>query len=254
MAKVLSFIKKNLQGSLIATLIISFLSETYFFHADQFIVTKALVFITIFIFALIQHFEDKGIDIAQTDLTEAIKSFLKDNYKSKLLWGLLIIALGIAAYYGHLLLAFALFAAIYYPKRRAYKTVSKSERAKKLKAKGLTQQDIDNIEFVKKWEETRLHGLWKYCVQSGGIIAGALLSFPGGVIVLAITHKDYSVRLFPDLSDMFAFIAYSYLTGAVLGIILYRILWMINERRFLRLTDPLNTIFTNNKESFSDLI
>ncbi len=178
------------------------------------------------------------------------KSFAKYYYKSWCVW--LAVATLLAAThvinFGTCLFFFLLSVA-----RDGYHFKAHIAKVDKLKARGLTEEDIANIEFVKKWDETRKEGLWKYCMKDGGIIAGALLSLPGAGIVALIDESIVkSIFLGPD--KMMAFIGYSYLTGAILGIVTYRVLWTINERRFLRLTDPLNTIFTNKKETFSDLI
>jgi len=189
MAKVFSFIKSNFEGILIAAMVISFLSEVYFFDHNDLLVTKILGFLFV----------------------------------------------------------------LFYSKRRPYVVEGKAERIKKLKAKGLTPQDIINIEFVKKWGETRNSGVWNYCITDGAFITGFVLLIPVSLLYFTLSHKSMA-ELLPDPGKMFEFIAYSYLTGAVIGVINCRIRWIINERRFLRLTDPLNTIFTGKKESFSDLI
>lgn len=251
MAKVFSFIKSNLQGLLIAVLVISFLSETYFFHSNDYIVTTILGYITIVSFAVIQHFEDT--DTVPKNIIDQVKSFLTGNRKTKLLWMAAIVVLIAATYYGKLLSCIFFFLIIYYPKRRAYLVESKSDRVKKLKAKGLTLQDIINIEFVKKWDETRKGGVWSYCIKDGALVIGTLLIIPISVLYFIISHKSIT-QLFPDPGQMLAFIAYTYLSGALIGTIGCRIAWTIKERRFLRLTDPLNTIFTNKKQSFTDLI
>src|SRR5579872_5418556 len=61
-----------------------------------------------------------------------------------------------------------------FPKYYRYK--KRTQYIDQLKKKGLTIEDIFNIEFVKKWQETRVGGMWKYCVRDGGIIAGAGLA------------------------------------------------------------------------------
>src|SRR5882757_927459 len=51
-----------------------------------------------------------------------------------------------------------------------FKYETKLIEIKKLKDKGLTEEDVANIQFVKKWEETREKGIWRYCITDGGII------------------------------------------------------------------------------------
>jgi hypothetical protein len=190
MTKVFNLIKSNFEGILVASLVVSFLSEVYFFIHDDLVVTKTLGF----------------------------------------------------------------FFIIYYSYQRPYIVESKEDRIKKLKIKGLTQQDMVNIKFVKKWEQTRKDGIWKYCIKDGGIINGVVLGFLSSGMVNWVLRKNGFQQPLSDVSSGFAFIGYCYGTGVILGIILYRVLWIMKERRFLRLTDPLNTTFTDKKESFGDLI
>jgi hypothetical protein len=182
--------------------------------------------------------------------TSHIKEFIHRNYKGWLVLLIvdLIFILIKPDYYLLYLLIFVIGVVTENSRNK-----DQIERARKLKTKGLTEEDIRNIRFAKKWEETRNEGLWKYCIKDGGIIAGALLSFISTTAFFVITHKNI-LQMFPSPGDMLKVIGYAYLSGAIAGVIIYRILWMYNERRFLRLIDPLNTIFTNKKESFNDLI
>ncbi|SDE28089.1 hypothetical protein SAMN05216464_10582 [Mucilaginibacter pineti] len=109
----------------------------------------------------------------------------------------------------------------------------------KLKNKGLTQQDIRNIEFVKKWEETRKKGIWKYCISDGGIVLGAGLSLAISLLAY-VTFPGIFKGLADSPGNMFSFIGYAYLAGAITGATIHRILWPYNQRRFMKLTDPLN--------------
>ncbi|MFB9845548.1 hypothetical protein [Mucilaginibacter ginsenosidivorans] len=127
------------------------------------------------------------------------------------------------------------------------------KQIKKLKAKGLTQQDIINIEFTKKWGETRSYGIWRYCIRDGGIITGAGFSLASS-LVFAVCFSSLFWKILSEPGSMFAYIGYSYLSGIITGIILFRILWVFKEKRFARLTDPLSTDFISNKISFDDLI
>ena len=127
---------------------------------------------------------------------------------------------------------------------------SNLEKIKRLKAKGLTEQDLKNIEFVKKWNESRQGGVWKYCIRDGAIIAGAGLSLLISILFFMFSSQKI-LTLFSEPGDMFRFIGYSYIGGAVLGVIIYRILWLFNERRFNRLTDPLNFLFASKTISFN---
>ncbi len=46
-----------------------------------------------------------------------------------------------------------------------------------------------------------------------------------------------------DPSNMFSFNGYSYMIGGFIGVITNKLKWAYNERRFIRLTDPLNDRF-----------
>ena len=107
-----------------------------------------------------------------------------------------------------------------------------------LKNKGLTQEDIANIQFVKKWEETREKGICRYCITDGGIIFGAYLWLIISMLLIATSIVKLQT-LVDDPGNMFGFIGYNYIAGAIIGVIIYRALWPYNERRFKRLTDPL---------------
>jgi len=137
--------------------------------------------------------------------------------------------------------------------RAIYQYGERLKRIEKLKGKGLTEQDITNIKFVKKWQETRSGGLWKYCIRDGGIVAGAGFSLALSLL-FGITFRHTFRQILAEPGDMFSFIGYAYLCGSFVGLILFRIMWSYNEKRFARLTDPLNTIFASKKLSFDDII
>jgi hypothetical protein len=108
-----------------------------------------------------------------------------------------------------------------------------------LKNKGLTQEDISNIQFVKKWEETREKGIWRYCIIDGGIIFGAYLwLIISAFCALSSLVKLQTIANAPE--NMFRFIGYSYIAGIIIGVIIYRMRWPRQEHRFKRLTDPIN--------------
>lgn len=112
----------------------------------------------------------------------------------------------------------------------------------KLKSKGLTEEDIYNINFVKKWEEARAKGIWLYCITDGGIILGAYLWIV--ISMLLVTTSIVSIKsLAADPGNMFAFIGYTYMIGATIGVIVNRIRWPYNQQRFIKLTDPFNSKF-----------
>jgi hypothetical protein len=45
--------------------------------------------------------------------------------------------------------------------------------------------------------------------------------------------------LLAEPGDMFSFIGYNYMIGAGIAVIIFRIRWKYNEKRFVHLTDPL---------------
>ena len=119
-----------------------------------------------------------------------------------------------------------------------FKYETKQAQIKKLREKGLTEEDVYNIEFVKKWEETREKGIWRYCINDGGIIFGAYLWLIISILLIATSIVKLQT-LVDDPGNMFGFIGYNYIAGAIIGVIIYRALWPYNERRFKRVTDPL---------------
>jgi len=179
------------------------------------------------------------------------KLFWKHNYK-QLIIGTILIA---AYYYYFTDHAVSLFFIALYPLYLVgtiYKFGERLERLQKLKARGLTEEDITNIEFVKKWEQARHGGLWRYCIRDGGLIAGAGLSLVLSLI-FGITFPHMFKQILAEPGDMFRLIGIAYLGGAFVGLILFRIMWSYKEKKFARLTDPLNTIFAS-KISIDDLI
>ncbi len=164
------------------------------------------------------------------------KEYIKESYKRLIIE---FVVCATVAYYSHDYWVIAFFYLLT-KLRDIYHLQEKQERRQKLRAKGLTEHDVANIDFVKKWQETRKGGLWRYCIRDGGLIAGA----GTGLALSLLFGLCFSVKFLKILSepgDMFAFISYNYLCGAAIQIIIFRFLWFSNERRFLRLTDPLNS-------------
>ncbi|WP_184546031.1 hypothetical protein [Mucilaginibacter sp. FT3.2] len=165
---------------------------------------------------------------------DLFKSYFKQTYKSAVAALFLCSTL---AYWDRSFTPFIFFFIslsrdyYHYDARLAYRN--------KLKAKGLTEEDIYNIEFVKKWEETREKGIWKYCITDGAIILGAYLW-----LIISLIAISTSIVKFKDLVDdpgnMFSFIGYTYMAGAIIGVIINRFMWTTNQHRFTRLTDPTN--------------
>ena len=110
---------------------------------------------------------------------------------------------------------------------------------KNLSRRGLTLEDIKNIAFTKKWEETREKGMVKYAIVDGGIFFGFALCCIYSIITLIVISGTIGY-IKAGLGNMFNFMGYTYIAGFISGTILYRILWKRNERKFIRLTDPLH--------------
>ncbi len=120
-----------------------------------------------------------------------------------------------------------------------YRYKDQLEYEKKLKRKGLTTTDIENMKFVKDWDHIRKRGPIRYSLIDGGIFFGFAMCFLISIIIAFVKH-DLMAYISTDPSNMFNFIGYTYLSGALVGIIIYRILWARNEQKFVRLTDPLH--------------
>lgn len=117
------------------------------------------------------------------------------------------------------------------------------------KNKNLTAEDVHNILFVKSWEEIRERGIWSYCIKDGAIILGAGLALLLSILTFIII-PGMSKYLMEDPGNMFSFIGYTYLAGAITGVAIHRILWPYKQHRFMKLTDPLNDKYS--QELFLD--
>jgi len=168
---------------------------------------------------------------------ELLKSFIRSNFKSTIIALPFVLLL---VYFDHSL--YFLFFFLLSIVRDYYHYEAKLSYINRLKAKGLTPDDIYNINFVKQWDETRKKGLVLYCITDGGIILGAYLWLGISILLMAASIVKFQ-SLVDDPGNMFAFIGYTYLTGAVIGIIINRVKWPYNESRFMKLTDPLNERF-----------
>jgi hypothetical protein len=126
--------------------------------------------------------------------------------------------------------------------RDYYHYDAKKAYVNRLKAKGLTEEDIANVAFVKNWEEARAKGIWLYCITDGGIILGAYLWVIISMVLIATSIVKIKT-LAEDPGNMFTFIGYTYMVGALIGVITKRIRWPYNQHRFIKLTDPFNERF-----------
>jgi hypothetical protein len=165
-----------------------------------------------------------------------LKSYLKYRYKFIIFWLVVI-------FFTSWLAPGDLFIDLVFPLifllREFYHYDEKLEKIKKLRKKGLTEADLLNIEFVKKWEHSRIGGRWRYSLVYGLLIGGFGLSFAFSLLFGVLNPHRFKIIL-SEPEGMFRFILINYIAGAIAGVILFYVLWFFNERRFWRLTDPLN--------------
>jgi hypothetical protein len=109
-----------------------------------------------------------------------------------------------------------------------------------LNKKGLTETEVINAEFMKEWGKRREEGPLKYCLVNGGIIAGALLSLLVSFIWFTVLSKNNKPAFADGPGQIFQFIGITYLIGAIIGFISYRITGSVKQEKFERLTTPLH--------------
>ena len=87
------------------------------------------------------------------------------------------------------------------------RTQAKGSKKEELRRRGLTEEDIYNIAFVKQWDEIREEGKLKYLVLDGGIICAFGLGFLLFITAAYFSAKVYflmaRVRYFPLLGIPF---------------------------------------------------
>jgi hypothetical protein len=67
-----------------------------------------------------------------------------------------------------------------------------------------------------------------------------ILVLPVSMLLFAIMDRQF---IFSDFDAMLLFIGESIITGYAAGVIIYLFKWRYNERKFIRLTDPLNEYY-----------
>jgi hypothetical protein len=242
--RILNLIKTNLLGIAVALGVCAFLYEALIKYNASYTLTKYAGVFIVFV-AVYNKYNDKSIDQkplpkSKYDLNWGI---LKRYLKKRLIDAPIQIAIFLTLYilvdhktYAHEYTVLWIWGFVEgfftYAKRQNYIT--------SLAEKGLTEKGVNEQLFVRQWEENRERGLIKYCLIDGGIIAGALLSLLVSVVWLMILDQN-NARLFTDgPGEIFRFIGISYLIGAVIGVISYRVTWSIRQRKFIRLTDSLH--------------
>jgi hypothetical protein len=109
-----------------------------------------------------------------------------------------------------------------------------------LESKGLSLGDEQRISFIKGWQEVRKAGLRRFCLVNGGLLTGMILVFPVSILFFSLNNRQF---IHSDFTGMMLFILKAAISGYFLGTAIYLIKWRYNERRFIRLTDPLHEIF-----------
>ncbi|MBS1502568.1 MAG: hypothetical protein JST32_10930, partial [Bacteroidetes bacterium] len=143
------------------------------------------------------------------------KLYWKHNYKSHIIF---ICLLGIYYYFlPRIATPAVLLLYLVNMIQSVYQFGDRLKRIEQLKAKGLTEKDVFNIEFVQRWGETRSYGIWRYCIRDGGIIAGAGLSLALSVL-FACFNSTLLMKIWSEPSGMFGFIGCAYLGGIIIGI------------------------------------
>jgi len=106
-----------------------------------------------------------------------------------------------------------------------------------LNKKGLDSEDIRRISFVRTWDKIRNAGIKRFCFYNGGVILGIIFLLPimaVGIISSLLVNHGLSFNI--TESNIMFFIIVSYF----IGVGIYYLKWRLNERKFIRLTNPVN--------------
>lgn len=106
-----------------------------------------------------------------------------------------------------------------------------------LEKKGLTRADLSRIAFVRTWEHKRRKGIATYCFFEGGLVLGMLLLFPVSLL-LFLSLKQYD-KTYDTFAAIGIFVAKNILLSFAIGLVIFRLRWSYNQRRFMRLTNPV---------------
>lgn len=106
-----------------------------------------------------------------------------------------------------------------------------------LEKKGLTRADLSRIAFVRRWEHKRRKGIAGYCFFEGGLILGMFLLFPVSLL-LFFALKQYDNTFF-TFTAIGVFVTANILLSFTIGLVIFRFRWSYNQRRFMRLTNPV---------------
>ncbi|HAL83430.1 MAG TPA: hypothetical protein DCO83_15315 [Mucilaginibacter sp.] len=242
-SKVLNLIKTNLLGVAVAFGICSFLYEGLIKYNSGFVLTKYAAVLIVFV-AIYNRYNDKMMDekplpkskydLNWTVLARYLRKWLSDAPVQVLIFSVLYFLVNDKTY-AHVYAGLWTWGFV----EGFFRYAQRQNYLSGLADKGLTEKEVNRFEFLKKWKENKERGLIKYCLIDGGIIAGAILSIGVGIVGIFILGKT-NAHIFSGPGEIFQFIGITYLIGAIIGIISYRITWYINQNKFARLTDPLH--------------
>jgi hypothetical protein len=242
MKKVLHLVKTNLPGIAVAVGVCTFSYEALIKHDYSFTLTKYIGVLIGFV-VVYYKYNDKPIDQKPVSKSkyEINRAILTGYLKKRLNDAPLQIAIFLLLYFWNKGYAYEYIVLLTIGFVEGFFTYVKKQRyIAELEKKGLTENDVTRAAFIKKWEENRERGLVKYCIIDGGIITGALLSVGIGLIGM-FTLNDSNKRMFADgPGEMFQFIGITYVIGAAIGIVAYRLTWYVNEKKFNKLTGALH--------------
>jgi hypothetical protein len=105
-----------------------------------------------------------------------------------------------------------------------------------LEKRGLTEGDIERIEFVKEWAEVRKVGKYQYCLFNKGIITGLIIFMPIPCLtILSSSILNSFSEFYNSIAPIFVILVFGYLSG----VLIYSLRWILKERNFINLTDPI---------------
>ena len=236
----LNLIKTNLLAISVALGICVFLYEALLKYNSGYPLTKYTALLILFI-ATYNKYSDKFIDQkplpkSKYDLNWGVlKSYLKKRLNEAPVQIVIFSALYIFVNdktYAHeytILWTFGFVEGFFhYVKRRKY--------LEELIEKGQSEKEVNETMFIKQWEENRERGLLKCCLIDGGIIAGALISLLVSIVGLFILARNNDALFADGPGEIFQFIGVTYLIGAIIGIVSYRVIWTLRKKKFDRLT------------------
>lgn len=130
----------------------------------------------------------------------------------------------------------ALFGFIFFALGLVQNGFQYNARIKFLQKQGLTEKEYSDQQFQISWTETRQAGVVKYCLFNGGLITGSILSIFIGMFLMMTKTLGDPVS---DIGIMMSIIWKSFVLGFIVASAIYRIFWILNEKRFSKLINKL---------------